>query len=617
MRLYTKLGLTIALMIALCIIGVTSGFLYQMQSLSSRLEIASRDRITHALTRQAEDFALAFSRITAANVFQPVYQMDLAALHQVMSPISEQPFVITAHVLEKNGTIIHDGTVLGTDFGKRIDDPHIAPVLMAGKESFTHFGNLLKVVAPVKLPDGVLGAVRITFSKIALEEALTRLKTDLTEINDRSLRNATTFSVMVAAVILVVGFVTAFFVARQLTRPIVRLTKATSEVGAGDYRPIEIDKTNDEIGELSRAFSLMVSNLRESTVSRRHVDRIFERMTEALLVIGSSGRITKANPAAAGLFGKDIAELEGSRVGDILPGSEALSPEGTVSGFDGSLNEVLELEIDGSECIVQSGWAHLSSGESILIAHDITGLENAKKAAESAVKAKSEFLALTSHELRTPLNAIIGFSEVLKGEMFGKIGERNRGYATDIHSSAIHLLSVINDILDYARIESGKLELNEQEVRLLPVLDAVIRITQPIALKKSVSLRIDEDLPDINIRADERIVKQILINLAGNAIKFTPPEGHVRLSVLTTDRGVEITVQDDGIGISQSDIDRIRQPFVQAESAMSRHSEGTGLGLTLVDAMMQEHGGFLELQSEDGQGTTATIVFPQERVISV
>jgi signal transduction histidine kinase len=236
--------------------------------------------------------------------------------------------------------------------------------------------------------------------------------------------------------------------------------------------------------------------------------------------------------------------------------------------------------------------------------------------AQAASHAKSEFLAVVSHELRTPLNAIIGFSEFLKMEMFGPIGSaRYKSYAEDIHSSGKHLLEVISDILDLSKAEANKLDVIEEEVHLRAAVNSCMRMLQSRATEGGV--RLSTQVPSwALLRADERLVKQAIINLVNNAIKFTPSGGEVSVSVKCEDDGAcAVSIHDTGIGIAEKDIPKVLEPFGQVESSHVRSHEGLGLGLPLVKKIIELHSGSLQIESRLGSGTTVTIRFPPERVL--
>ncbi len=245
-------------------------------------------------------------------------------------------------------------------------------------------------------------------------------------------------------------------------------------------------------------------------------------------------------------------------------------------------------------------------------------LRRAKEQAELTNRAKSEFLANMSHELRTPLNAIIGFSEVLAREVFGPIDNpRYRDYVGDIHDSGQHLLSIIADILDLSKIESGNAALNEEVVDLCDLSRACVRLVKVRAQENG--LQVGEIYPSepLYILADMRMIKQIIINLLSNAIKFTPSGGRVNL-VIKRDRqgGVRIQVIDNGIGMDTEDIGEAFSPFGQIDSALDRKYEGTGLGLPLAKSMVELHGGQLLLESKLEEGTIVTIQLGPDRTVA-
>ncbi len=242
-------------------------------------------------------------------------------------------------------------------------------------------------------------------------------------------------------------------------------------------------------------------------------------------------------------------------------------------------------------------------------------LRAAKEAAEAANRAKSEFLSTMSHELRTPLNAIIGFSEVIHGEMLGPVGVPvYKGYAGDVIASGRHLLALINDILDFARAESGRLALNEEklEVRQL-VEEAVSSLSQRAEL---AGLLVSTDLghaPD-GVRGDRLRLHQVRVNLIGNAIKFTPRGGRVDIRADRDGAGdIRIEVRDSGIGMHARDLARAFEPFHQADGGNSRLHDGTGLGLAICGRLIRLHGGKILLASELGRGTAVTVILPAER----
>ncbi|MCH8197089.1 MAG: hypothetical protein IH904_03305 [Proteobacteria bacterium] len=281
-------------------------------------------------------------------------------------------------------------------------------------------------------------------------------------------------------------------------------------------------------------------------------------------------------------------------------------------------------EMQENEQILQTQIADLEEahrklemqGESLVRLAD--DLLIARDEARAADRAKSEFLAAMSHELRTPLNAIIGFSEIIKNETYGPVGSlKYREYTNDIHESGQHLLDLINDILDLSKIESGTDELLEDKIEIPQIIRSALKLVGPRAQQRGINIELE--LPDQlpALRADERKLKQILVNLLSNAVKFTDAGGEVTLRAwCRMDSGYVFQIADTGIGIAPEDIPKALSRFGQVDGDLDRKFEGTGLGLPLTKALVELHGGYLDLQSEVSVGTTVTVRFPAERIIA-
>jgi len=257
--------------------------------------------------------------------------------------------------------------------------------------------------------------------------------------------------------------------------------------------------------------------------------------------------------------------------------------------------------------------------EIITVSRDVTArkmaeieINKARETAESANRTKSRFLATMSHELRTPLNAVIGFSDMIKSQLFGSINPRYREYSELIHESGTLLLDLINDLLDMSKIEAGRFELALESFDLGETVQACMRMLKSKSEAAGLATEVEVQGSAV-VEADKRAVKQILLNLMSNAIKFTPRGGKITLSARECGDQVALCVADTGVGIPAVDLPRLGRPFEQVTHDATLAKSGTGLGLALVRSLAQLHGGEMVIQSQEGRGTRATVLLPKHR----
>jgi len=243
------------------------------------------------------------------------------------------------------------------------------------------------------------------------------------------------------------------------------------------------------------------------------------------------------------------------------------------------------------------------------------GLEEA----ELANRAKSDFLANMSHELRTPLNAIIGFSEVIANEMLGPVSDKKYlEYIRDIYSSGMHLLAIVNDVLDMSKIEAGKYELSNDAVDIRQVISESVRMVGERARNRNIDLVVQEPAKDFVIFGDERAIKQIALNLLSNAVKFSPEGGRIDIrAAFDNARGFQLEIEDHGIGMTDAELERALQPFGQVKAVLTREHSGTGLGLPITKGLVEALGGELTIKSQPGEGTLVRVILPQPGMASV
>ena len=506
---------------------------------------------------------------------------------------------------------------------------------------------------PAMIQDGELGTVHIGISEAAVRN------------NQKFILEHVFFYL---AAVLLLGIIVAFWFATTITRPIAALSEAVIKVGRGELDGlIEID-TQDEIGQLAAAFNTMTENLRQTTVSREYMDKLVNTMNDMLLVIALAGSILSANRAFCEQFGYDLSELLGCSIRDAAkqdgpccfrPAFERVFTEGAVSGAEafgrtksGNLMTLLfSLSVMKDEkgyieaviCAAQDISAIKQVQESLrqkqaeleslnrtleeLVAvrtHELAvtneGLRNeveerklvaeelqlARDTAEAANRAKTEFLANMSHEMRTPLNAIIGGADYLEEAALSD----DQSLCLDmIHQAGNNLLALVNDLIDLSRIEAGHLVLLSERFSVVETLKNIIQMLSRTAQCKQLELSLDmaDNQPEFLI-GDQLRLQQILVNLIGNALKFTS-EGSVTVSTIVgsmTDAAVPVTfvVRDTGIGIEKNKMERIFETFTQADASITRQYGGSGLGLTISRRLVEAMGGHLQVESEPGVGSS-------------
>lgn len=385
--------------------------------------------------------------------------------------------------------------------------------------------------------------------------------------------------------------------------------------------------TGSDITERIRTEDL----LRES---EHRLQAIMDHVPAALFLKDREARYVLINRQFQDWFGVDRATVMGKTGYELFPKERAeryaQGDRKILDNWQVTTDEVVIPDpTGGDKNFTLTKFPIFNSGEPVGfggVMMDITARTQADLAvrqsenrAKMANRAKSEFLANMSHELRTPLNAVIGFAEIIKNGMLDPDGDdKNREYAHHIYDSGQHLLDLINDILDISKIELGSVEPNEVEIAVPQLIDSVLVLIKERAREARLRLETNFHGGLLLLRADERKLKQILINLISNSIKFTHAGGTVTLDVrCDRDIGYEFVVRDTGVGIAPEDIAKAMQPFGQIDNDLNRMNTGTGLGLPLAAELVEMHGGSLELGSELGVGTTVTVRFPADRIVQM
>ena len=431
---------------------------------------------------------------------------------------------------------------------------------------------------------------------------------------------------IMTVIALIASAVVTIALAGVITRPLSIAASAAGRIADGDMDAEIPEAADEETGILLNTMRVMQQNIREmmqrevaqrKSAQTRLIDAI-EKSSEAVVLLDADGRILIANSQIRDFFPKSAdAELTGMAFDAFLAlvDDRAGSAGKAVNG-----GRPTEQRLPDGRWVRSSG-SPTQDGGTILFWTDITALKRreatlhaAKKQAEAASEAKTAFLTNMSHELRTPLNAIIGFSEAIATETFGAIGEpRYKDYANDVLRSSHHLLDVINDILDISKNEAGKLQVKHDTVVLCDVITDSLLIVRDWFERSDVEIAIEAPDPKLTVRGDAARLRQVLLNILSNAVKFTDAGGRVTIAAARRRGQAVITVSDTGIGMRDKDIPTAMSMFGQIDSTLARKYEGTGLGIPLSKAIIELHDGTLDIASALGEGTTVTITLPLAR----
>jgi signal transduction histidine kinase/HAMP domain-containing protein len=438
----------------------------------------------------------------------------------------------------------------------------------------------------------------------------------------------------VTGLALVLSFIITLLLSRRIMRPLSSAVSAANRIAQGEFETPIPQAGEDETGILLKSMTAMQANIRdmmerEKTRAESAESRLahaLETSQEGVVLVATDGRVVMANsmmrqffPSAAGkmVVGADFAEISQAAEDNFMQKTKLPTPAELGIGRGARSLGGAERQLKDGRWIRSTG-SRAADGSLIFFVSDFTAVKEreenfrrATAAAEAASAAKTRFLANMSHELRTPLNAIIGFSEIISGQIFGALGNsKYLEYAGDILRSGRNLLGVINSVLEISKSENGKQSLVGEPIDLRFVLGDCATLMGEQALAGQVAFRLDELPEPLFVFGDESKLRQAILNLMSNAVKFTDPSGQVAVDAHLDGEQVVVQIADTGIGMSAADIEVALTPFGQVDNRLERKYEGTGLGLPLAKSLIELHGGKLEIESAPGVGTTVRIHFP-------
>lgn len=553
------------------------------------------DRLRHEL----EERGKLLTTVVTNHATDPLALLDVSQLRQVIDETLGQENVLGAVIFDEDGRVLTDGRVENPSRHQLIDEAARKHVAVSDASLVEFSGDVMTVTKPVYLGDRLLGGVRLSYSRAGLAE-------------DQAILARRT--ALVGAVFAVLGVLAAALLTEAVTRPLKEVIEATRAVSEGKPVPTLQVRTADEVGELAAAFNEMTRRLRETTVSRDYLDRVLETMGECLVVTRRDGTIARANNAACALADASEEELVGRHCSDLFRAPEGfasllhtLNPEGSVHGLETEL-----LTSTGEEFPVLVSIAAMDESPGsrrgyVIVAADISErLRNERQ--------REEFVTMIHHEVRTPLTAVRGAIGLLDGGVAGDLGETGRELVANALRNSKRMERLVNDILISRKLDSGHLSFHLQEVELMPVVEQAIEATSEYGNQHDIRFDLDETAPGARVLVDPDRMIQVLTNVLSNAVRFSTAGDVVMVRVRRHNGLLRVAVADSGPGISEEFRDQVFEPFARADEAGWRHRSGTGLGMSISKAIIEELGGAISFDTEVGVGTTFHIDIPDSEL---
>ena len=523
-----------------------------------------------------------------------LYELDVASLRASLASLRNHDLVKDCLLLDANGHVITDGSENNERRHEKLQLTDPSPTPLTFEEREDH----LLVTQSLSLGGERLGTLQI-------ELCLARLESELSALRRRAFG--------LGALFLILGFAATLVLVQRVIAPLTQVVAATNRIASGDFGTRLPTGIGGTLQPLTNAVNEMAERLHSTAVSKSHLNEVIDSMSDPLVVLSASGSIETCNRATGRLLDRDLKEIRGQAL-SLLFGNEL--PEVLVKTLRHSEDardcDVELIAADGRRipALFASSILHDDEGSPrgrVCVATEISTIKEAQREIEKARDAaldvaelKSQFLANTSHEIRTPMNGVIGMARVL---LDTDLSPEQRDYVETIIGSGDALISIINEILDFSKLEAGKVELDEIPFDLPDLVDDIAELLSETAQSKAVTLiaEIGEGVPERAL-GDAGRLRQVLTNLLGNAIKFTD-EGRVRFGVRKAGESLLFEVEDSGVGMKPEALEHIFYAFQQADGSTTRTHGGTGLGLSISQQLVELMGGHIEVSSTEGEGS--------------
>ncbi len=625
LRLKHKYTLIILATILLCISLFTLFTYLEFKQYTHQNASFTTDLLEQSLNVQLERRVNQLTALLVEALVNPIYNYDLEEVKYFTQAGTSEKDVVFIVVFDNNENVIYDSTNEMSFMQLAItdEDKRFRKSIGNKKIKIMFFDDYVDAAANIKLQDKLLGSIHIRLSLDSVKNDVMIMKNELVEKREKVEREILKLVLILTVVMAFIASITAILVSKNLSKPIEALSYITHQIGNGIYDTPYPKNRSDEIGELTDSIKKMALDLKTTTVSKNYVDNILTSMTDILIVLDGEQRMKNVNIRASKLLGYSEAELLGKEFSIILEGEEhaelcineiikkgpILNQDRTYLTKDG---QAIPMLFSCSTLMKQDG----SIGGVVTVAQNITirkQIENdllkAKEQAEAANLAKSEFLTNMSHELRTPLHAILSFSDFGIHRIDTAGQDKLLNYFSKIKMGGNNLLSLVNDLLDLSKLESGMTDFRYSSVNFEHRLLLIIEEFQLLVAPRNILINYNKNDSFPKIRLDPDKISQVVRNLLTNAVKFSHDGDILNIRLVQNDGVMRLSVEDRGMGIPEDELESIFDRFVQSSKTKSG-AGGTGLGLAICRQIVIMHNGRIWAEKNTDHGSTFHFEIP-------
>lgn len=571
------------------VVAITIAFGVVLTALAVR---AQNERLRHELIERGK----LLTTVVAANAANSLALLDVGALRNLIAEVSNQENVLGVVAFDEEGRVLTDGTVENPLRHTPVDEAIRRHTTASDTLLVEISDDEMAVTAPIWLGGRPLGGILIRYSlaDLAHDQAVIARRTAL-----------------VGAIFAALAVLTAALLTEAVTRPLGEVIQAARSLAQGKAVPVLRVRSSDEVGELAAVFNEMTRRLRETTVSRDAVDRVLATMGECLIVIGADGAIDRVNKAVCDTVGLSEEELVGRPCNEVIGAPEgcrsltdAVDPQGPVYGLQAEL-----VANDGSTVPMMVSIAPMASPQDHRPAFVVVASNLSERV--RIERQKDDFVAMVHHEVRGPLTAVRGALGLLDGGVAGELNDRARELVEIALRNSERMERLVNDLLTARKLDAGKMDFRMQDMDLMPLVEQAVEGTSAYSARHGVKIFLDGRVDGARVWVDPDRLIQVLVNVLSNAVRFSPNGETVTVSVARRGGKLRVAVADRGPGIPEEFQDQVFEKFSRAGDEDWRHQSGTGLGMTISQAIMEELGGDITFESVVDTGTTFFVDLPE------